>query len=84
MVEWLSIPAIARSRGLKPQKVLAWVKSGELRACNMVQNTASRARWKVHRDDLAVFDLKRSNRASIPVSRPRRVTRSANGVIEFF
>lgn len=88
MGSWLSPPQIARDRGVKPAKVLAWIASGELAAVNHAESALGRPRWRVSREALEAFDRVRSNRAGqLPAGSTasrRRGRRSNPEVIEFF
>ena len=57
---FLTPPAIARVLGVSPDKVLAWIAEGTLKAANL--SSADRPRWKVHPDDLQTCLEGRSNR----------------------
>ena len=74
MSEWLTPPQVARARGVKPAKVLAWIGSGELEAVNHAGRTTGRPRWRISAEALQAFDRARSNRApvSAPPASPRR------------
>lgn len=62
----LTPPQIARMWGISPEKVLAWIRSGELRAFNISRHPHGRPRYLVDIDDLAEFE---ANRAVVnPVS----------------
>lgn len=83
MPEWFTPPQIARARGVKPAKVLAWIASGELEAVNHASTVVGRPRWRVSAASLEAFDRARSNRlASVARARPCRSTKA--GVIQFF
>jgi len=83
--EWLTPPQVARERGLKPAKVLAWIASGELEAVNHAGSTAGRPRWRINPKALEAFDRARSNRAPAPARAapaPRRA--EPKGVFQYF
>lgn len=96
MREWLTPPQVARERGIKPAKVLAFIASGELEAVNHATNRGGKPRWLISRAALDAFERSRSNRAgggavrrrtraavaSTVVANPR--SRELDGVIEFF
>ena len=77
----LTPPEIARRWGIKSQKVLAWIHSGELRAINAAECLAGRPRYLVDVEDLAAFE-----RAREVVSRKAKsLKRSSNaGITEYF
>lgn len=95
MLAWLSPPQVAKERGVKPAKVLAWIATGELAAVNHAESRMGRPRWRISRAALDAFDQVRSNRRLVPVPAPRepavptpprasRVRQPKGGVIEFF
>ena len=80
---YLSPPQVAKLLGVKPAKVLAWIKRGELRAHNVADSRSGRPRWRVSREALDAFLAARSCRPSDQVARPRRKRRPTE-LIEFF
>jgi len=58
---YLSPPAIAKELSVKSQKVLSWIKSGELVAINLAESATGRPRWRIYRD---AFDLFLENRTA--------------------
>jgi excisionase family DNA binding protein len=77
----LTPPEVARLWGVSPDKVLGWIRSGELRAVNGATSAKGRPRWLIDRADLAAFEAARSARPTPPAPRRRKATA---GVIEFF
>lgn len=67
---YLTPPEIARSRGVNVRKILAPIRSGELKAINY--GTPARPQWKVSPEALAEFE---SRRTSIPAIQAPKVTR---------
>jgi hypothetical protein len=61
--------------------VLGWIRSGELRACNVAQRAGGRPRWRILLGDLAAFQAARSAQPPRPAARRRKAT---PGVITFF
>ena len=78
---YLTPPELARRYGVKPDKILAWIRSGELRAINLVERPGGRPRWKISEADLLIFEQRRA--ATGPAPRTRR-RRKDPAVIEFF
>jgi excisionase family DNA binding protein len=76
----LTPPEVARHLRVNADKVLAWIRSGELRAVNVATGLAGRPRWRVSLADLKAFIARRSAR---PAPAPRRRKRPAE-VIEYF
>jgi hypothetical protein len=67
-------PAVARKLGVKPQKVLTFIATGELKAINLAERRGGRPRWKVLPEALEQFLQSRSSSppAPEPVRRRRR------------
>jgi hypothetical protein len=79
----LTPPVIARMWGISPEKVLAWIRSGELRAMNAATDPSSRPRYLVAIKDLAAFESRRTIIAPQRRARSRHSTQPTN-VIEYF
>jgi hypothetical protein len=77
----LTPPQLARRWGVSPDKILAWIRSGELRAFNAATNRGGRPRWLIDEADVKAFETLRSASAQ-PFTRRR--SRSMDQVIEFF
>lgn len=73
---FLSPPQIAKILGISPDKVLAFIHKGELKAVNT--SLSDRSRWKVDPDDFKTFCDSRSNRASMTPARrkPKHLPRA--------
>ncbi len=80
-VAHLTPPAIGRRYGISPDKVVGWIRSGELRAVNVATTSTGRPRWRVSEADLADFETRRSAQ---PAPRTSRRRRRDPAVIEFF
>lgn len=78
----ISPPKIAKAWGLDPNKIIGWIKSGELRAINVATTAGGRPRFLVDEADLAEFEARRAV-SPPPAATPRR-RRSAGDVKEFF
>lgn len=80
---WLTPPEYASARGVKPDKVLGWIRSGSLRAVNFAAKTSGRPRWRISPEAIAEFELVRTNpgRAAVPQRQKRKPVK---GLIEFF
>ena len=57
----LTPPEIATMWGISADKVLGWIRCGELRATNIAARRDARPRYVVGLDDLAEFEKRRSN-----------------------
>jgi hypothetical protein len=76
-----SPPDIARRYGVSAEKVMVWIRSGELRAINVATRRGGRPRWRIDHADLLAFE---SRRAAVPaIPQPRR-RRKPVDVIEYF
>lgn len=56
----LTPPEVARRWGVKPSKIIGWIRSGELRAIDASASVGGRPRYLIDLDDLAVFEAKRT------------------------
>jgi hypothetical protein len=59
---WYTPKEIARTRRISPAKVLGWIRSGELEACNYADRESKRPRWRISAEALNKFELGRRNR----------------------
>lgn len=66
--EYLTPPQIARLWKVRKETVINWIKTGRLKASNIGRK--SRARFKIHRDDLEAF--RRGVQVEKPTPAPRR------------
>ena len=77
-------PQAAKLIGVGPEKVLAWIHSGELTATNVaVDADGERPRWRISEDDLAKFLFRRQHPSTHPDATPKR-RRRTTGVVEHF
>lgn len=75
-------PELARRWGVKPDKVLGWIRSGELAAINLAENPAGRPRYLIEESAIEAFASRRASQSTpATAKRPRRQTSS---VTEFF
>jgi len=75
-------PALTRRYAISADKVVAWIRTGELRAINIAAKPGGRPRWRIAEADIEIFELRRS--ATPTTKTTRRKRRAAPGVIEFF
>jgi len=80
----LSTRQVAERLGLgrNTDKVLGWIRSGELPAINVARKTAGRPRYRIDVADLETFVQGRRVRPQTRVTGRRR--NRTGGVIEFF
>lgn len=78
---WLTPPAIARELAIRESKVAQWIRSGELTAVNVAETNGGRPRWRIRRDDLDAFLLRRQSQ---PAIKPIRRRRRDDHVIHYF
>jgi transposase len=77
----LTPPQIARRFGISPDKVVGWIRSGELRGVNVATTAGGRPRYVVDEADLAVFEQRRSTQPRELAPKRRR---ACGSVIPFF
>jgi len=75
-------PELARTWRVKPERVIAWIKSGELRAFDVsTQPGVGRPRYRIPQDAIIEFENRRS---AAQVKTTRRKRTQPVGVIEYF
>jgi len=80
----LTPPEVGRRWGISPEKVVGWIRSGELRAINVATRRGGRPRFLIDIVDLAAFEAARAvSPPPRPASRPRR-RKTSSDIIEFF
>jgi excisionase family DNA binding protein len=79
---WLTPPEVARRIGVMPDKILAWIHSGELRAINAATSLSGRPRYRISPEDLEAFLAARA--VMPPPPKHRRAKRRQDGVTEFY
>lgn len=73
---------VAQRYGVSPDKVRAWIASGELRAINISARRSSRKpRWAITPEALEAFE---QQRAAAPPPRRQRRRRKRSGVTQYF
>ncbi len=74
-------PELAKRYGVEPSKIIAWIRSGELRAVNIATRPTGRPRYIIDEEDVVAFEERREARPPVKTERrPRRQT----GTREFF
>ena len=78
---YLTPPQYARQLGVKAEKVVGWIRRGELRAFDAsVYPATGRPRFRISIEAIAEFEQRRSGAQPKPARRKRRRT---DGVINF-
>jgi excisionase family DNA binding protein len=62
---WLTPPQLAKQLGVSPEKVLTWIRSGELPGVNVAERLTGRPRWRISPEALEQF-LKRRESSPPP------------------
>jgi excisionase family DNA binding protein len=78
-VRGLTVRDIAKLMRVSRDKVLGWIRRGELRAANTADARCRKPRWVIDRADLELF---RKGRQAAPPVKPRRQRRTAD--IDFY
>ena len=78
----LTPPQVARRYGVKAERVIGWIRSGELRAINVASKASRRPRFRIDPADLTVFENGRLAATAPKITRRRR--RKNSDVIPFF
>jgi excisionase family DNA binding protein len=79
--KWFTPPQIAKQLGVSADKVVGWIRAGEIRAINVAARPGGRPRFRVGEADLIAFEQRRSAVPTTPT--PRRRKKPAN-VEKFF
>lgn len=69
--DWLTPPQVAKMMGVKPDKVLYWIHTGQLNAHNIAKEEGGRPQYAVTPADLDIFKTRRSTRQPVRVKRAR-------------
>ena len=81
----LTAPQVAKLWGVSTHKVLHFIRTGELKACNLAANTSNRPRFAIDVADIASFE---ASRQVIPDGGESTTTklrqRTPQGVKNFF
>lgn len=74
---WFTPPRLAHQLGVSVDKVLTWIRNGELRAVNVAEHRDGRPRWRISPAALDEF-LKRRESSPPPPPRAYRFRRMDN------
>ena len=77
----LTPPELASRWRVSPDKVRAWIESGELRAINLAARLSGRPRYRIDLADVLIFEQRRQTRGAPRTQRRKSVPAK---VIEFF
>ncbi len=81
---YLTPPELAKIWRCKPQKIIDFIRSGELKAFDISANRSSvKPRYRIPESSITEFEYSRSGATKKSVSRPRKKKRDLN-VIEYF
>ncbi len=78
----LTPPQLAKRWGISPEKVIAWIKRGELAAIDVSATRGGRPRYRIDETDIADFEQSRRVVTELPRPSPRKPR--GNDTIEFF
>ncbi|MGQ0634224.1 MAG: helix-turn-helix domain-containing protein [Planctomycetaceae bacterium] len=74
-------PAVGRLLGVSPEKVIGFIRRGELAAVNIAANPVGRPRYRISQAALEAFLARRS---VSPAARSLRRPRAPPNVIQFY
>jgi excisionase family DNA binding protein len=77
----LTPPQVAKLWRVSPDKVLTWIRSGELRAFNVATKLGARPAYRIEPEALDEFKARRNPK---PQPKQKRSRKPSAGVIEFF
>ena len=82
----LTPPEVAKLWGVSADKVLTWIRSGELRAINAATSQRGRPRYLIDVKDLEDFETRRAVLAGDPERKigKKRRKKAASGIVEFY
>jgi len=78
----LTPPELGAKWGVAPDKILGWIRTGELRAMNAASREGGRPRFLIDVADVAAFETRRAVVPPVATRRPRR--QRENHATEYF
>lgn len=66
----MTVPEVARFLRVRPDKVLAWIRSGRLCGYNIAERENGRPKYRINPDDLEAFTKQRAPLRQAPKGRP--------------
>lgn len=79
----LTPPQVGRQLGVTPEKVIGWIRRGELRAANLATTLKGRPRYRIAPDDLDSFLVRRTVAPPTPRA-TRRKRWDTSKIIQYF
>lgn len=70
--------------GVGEHTILAWVKSGELRAVNVARTPGTRPKWRFTAEALAQFEISRESGGAPVATKTKRKGKADPEVIKFY
>jgi excisionase family DNA binding protein len=81
--EFFTPPQLAKRLGVDSDKVLRWIRSGQLVAVDMVTTQGGRPRYRISLEEVLAFE-KRRTVSKPPSPSPRKKPPKQDGIIEFY
>ncbi len=75
---------LAENWGISVDKVLSWIRDGQLKAINVASSRSVRPRYRITDEAIGEFQQVREENAHAKVKIPRRKKKRVGDVIEFF
>ncbi len=80
----LTVREVAEILGVDANKILKFIRAGELRAIDVSQNRGRKPRWRIAPADLELFESRRSNTlGATPKTERRPKPRRATDFVEY-
>jgi hypothetical protein len=80
----VSPPQLAARYGVSCDKVLDWIRSGELKAFNAATSRHTRPRFLIDEADILAFELARQVQPDTPTARVRRSKNGDEAITRYF
>jgi len=84
MATKLTVPKLAKAWGVSTNKVLAFIRTGELRATNLATSRSGRPRYAIDVADIESFELSRQVVPDAPESMTTKLRRRAPQNVKSF
>jgi hypothetical protein len=81
---WLSTADVAQKLTVSQDKVLAWIRAGELRATNIATKGSAKPIWKIDPSELQSFALLYSNAGTERARQPKRRKTNRPDEVQFY